>query len=86
MAYEDMVDNMKATASHYADPEEYEQLNNVSKLHRLLSTKFYALPKYEKAKAKGNCRKCFGRGYLVKAGGGRLVGCTCLRIKKEEKK
>jgi hypothetical protein len=85
MNYEDMIDEYKRTASHYADLEEYENLTSVGQLHALFGIKFYGLQKYKDTKAKSSCKKCFGRGYIVKQGGGRLRGCICLREKKEKK-
>ncbi len=81
MTHEEIMEDMHATASNYADPEEHESITTVSGMHALFKAKFYALPKYEKsgAKARSNCKKCFGRGYRVPQGGGRLCGCVCLR-------
>ena len=81
MKYSELLEDMHATARHYADAEEHEDITTVSGMHALFKAKFYALPKYEKsgAKAKGNCKYCFGRGYTVPQGGGRLCGCKCLR-------
>jgi len=82
MKYEDVMAGLKLTASHYADPEEYEHLTNVNEMHALFRIKFYAMQKYKDAKSTSKCNKCYGRGYTVPFGGGRLRGCTCLREKK----
>ena len=82
MTHEETMEDLHNTASNYADLKEYENITNIVDMHKLFRLKFYELPKYKDAKAKGNCNRCYGRGYKVPSGGGRLHGCTCLRDKK----
>jgi len=73
---------IKTASDNYYETEETEG-KSYSELMKMLMDKFYSMEKYQNMKPRLGHRKCLGRGFLVCAGGVRLVPCNCLKEKKK---
>jgi len=79
MKREQVINNLREICTNYAEPKEYKDLVTRRELMDFLTDKFYKLKKFKDAWANCNCKKCFGRGFIVQTNGERLRPCKCLR-------